>query len=104
VLLLVRSVASWVMRGLGIVVTLWLMCRRWWRARWLCWVLWVPSLRRVFRRLLIRGVILLRDVLTTVGELLGCVLVVVGVGFLSVPVALIVAGLLMVGLSWLGAR
>jgi len=66
--------------------------------------LWVPSLRRVFRRLLIRGVILLRDVLTTVVELLGCALVVVGVGFLSVPVALIVAGLLMVGLSWLGAR
>lgn len=64
----------------------------------------MPSLRRVFRRLLIRGVILLRDVLTTVVELLGCVLVVVGVGFLSVPVALIVAGLLMVGLSWLGAR
>jgi len=49
-------------------------------------------------------VILLRDVLTTVVELLGCALVVVGVGFLSVPVALIVAGLLMVGLSWLGAR
>jgi len=67
-------------------------------------MLWVPSSRRVFRRLLIRGVILLRDVLTTVVELLGCVLVVVGVGFLSVPVALIVAGLLMVGLSWLGAR
>jgi hypothetical protein len=67
-------------------------------------MLLVPSLRRVFRRLLIRGVILLRDVLTTVVELLGCVLVVVGVGFLSVPVALIVAGLLMVGLSWLGAR
>ena len=64
----------------------------------------MPSSRRVFRRLLIRGVILLRDVLTTVVELLGCVLVVVGVGFLSVPVALIVAGLLMVGLSWLGAR
>jgi hypothetical protein len=49
-------------------------------------------------------VILLRDVLTTVVELFGCVLVVLGVGFLSVPVALIVAGLMMVGLSWLGAQ
>ena len=58
----------------------------------------------MFRRLLTRGVSLMRDVLTTVVELLGCVLVVLGVGFLSVPVALIVAGLMMVGLSWLGAR
>lgn len=58
----------------------------------------------MFRRLLIRGVSPMRDVLTTVVELLGCVLVVLGVGFLSVPVALIVAGLMMVGLSWLGAR
>lgn len=64
----------------------------------------MPSLRRVSRRSLTRGVILLRDMLTTVLELFGCVLVVVGVGFLSVPVALIVAGLMMVGLSWLGAR
>jgi hypothetical protein len=54
--------------------------------------------------LLARGVSLMRDVLTTGVELLGCVLVVLGVGFLSVPVALIVAGLMMVGLSWLGAR
>ena len=58
----------------------------------------------MFRRLLIRGVSLLRDVLTTVVELFGCALVVAGVAMVSVPVALIVAGLMIVGLSWLGAR
>ena len=92
------------MRGLGIAEIPQLMCHLWWRARWRCWVLLHPSLILVFRRLLIRGVSPMRDVLTTVVELLGCVLVVLGVGFLSVPVALIVAGLMMVGLSWLGAR
>jgi len=54
----------------------------------------------VFRRLLILGV-LMRDVLTTVVELLGCVLVVVGVAMLSVPIAVVTAGVLLILLSWL---
>lgn len=56
--------------------------------------------RLVFRRLLILGV-LMRDVLTTVVELLGCVLVVVGVAMLSVPIAVVTAGVLLILLSWL---
>lgn len=54
----------------------------------------------MFRRLLILGV-LMRDVLTTVVELLGCVLVVVGVAMLSVPIAVVTAGVLLILLSWL---
>lgn len=64
----------------------------------------MASLRRVFRRLLIRGVSLLRDILTTVVELAGCALIVVGVALLSVPVSVIVAGVLMVTVSWLVAE
>lgn len=56
--------------------------------------------RLVFRRLLILGV-LMRDVLTTCVELLGCVLVVVGVAMLSVPIAVVTAGVLLILLSWL---
>lgn len=58
----------------------------------------------MFRRLLTRGVSLLRDVVTTVVELVGCALVVAGVAMLSVPVSVIVAGALMVTVSWLVAE
>lgn len=57
----------------------------------------------MFRPLLIRGVSPLRDVLTTVCELVGCALVVAGVAMLSVPVSVIVAGVLMVTVSYLVA-
>jgi hypothetical protein len=42
--------------------------------------------------------------LTTVVELIGCVLIVAGVAMLSVPVSVIVAGALMVTVSWLVAE
>jgi len=58
----------------------------------------------VFRPSLIRGVSLLRDMLTTVVELIGCALIVAGVAMLSVPVSVIVAGALMVTVSWLVAE
>lgn len=67
-------------------------------------MLWVPSSRRVFRQLLIRGVSPLRDMLTTVFEIAGCALVVAGVAMLSVPVSVIVAGVLMVTVSYLVAE
>ena len=67
-------------------------------------MLLVPSSRRVFRRLLIRGVSLLRDLLTTVVELIGCALIVAGVAMVSVPVSVIVAGVLLVTVSWLVAE
>jgi hypothetical protein len=46
----------------------------------------------------------LRDILTTVFELAGCALVVAGVAMLSVPVSVIVAGVLMVTVSYLVAE
>lgn len=58
----------------------------------------------MFRRLLIRGVSPLRDMLTTVFEIAGCALVVAGVAMLSVPVSVIVAGVLMVTVSYLVAE
>lgn len=66
-------------------------------------MLLVPSSRRVFRRSLTRGVSPLRDMLTTVFEIVGCALVVAGVAMLSVPVSVIVAGVLMVTVSYLVA-
>lgn len=56
----------------------------------------------VFPRLLILGV-LMRDLVTTVVELVGCALVVVGVAMLSVPIAVVTAGVLLILLSWLVA-
>lgn len=57
----------------------------------------------MFRRSLTRGVSPLRDMLTTVFEIVGCALVVAGVAMLSVPVSVIVAGVLMVTVSYLVA-
>lgn len=54
-------------------------------------------------RFLIRGVSLMRDLLTTVCELVGCALVVAGVALISVPLSLIVAGALTIGISFLVA-
>lgn len=62
-----------------------------------------PSSLRVSRPFLIRGVSLMRDLLTTIFELLGCALVVAGVALVSVPLSLIVAGGLMIGVSFLVA-
>lgn len=45
----------------------------------------------------------MRDLLTTIFELFGCALVVAGVALISVPVSLIVAGGLMIGVSFLVA-
>lgn len=46
----------------------------------------------------------MRDLLTTICELIGCALVVAGVALLSVPLSLIVAGALTVGVSFLVAN
>lgn len=45
----------------------------------------------------------MRDVLTTICELIGCVLIVVGVAMWNVPVAVVVAGVLMILVSYLVA-
>jgi uncharacterized membrane protein len=45
----------------------------------------------------------MRDVLTTMFELLGCVLIVVGFALWCVPVAVVVAGVLMILVSYLVA-
>lgn len=45
----------------------------------------------------------MRDLVTTIVELAGCVLIVAGVAMLSVPLSLIVAGVLTVGVSFLVA-
>lgn len=57
----------------------------------------------MFRRSSTRGVSPLRDLVTTIVELVGCVLIVAGVAMLSVPLSLIVAGVLTVGVSFLVA-
>lgn len=64
----------------------------------------------VFRLLLTLGAWTLRrffgtmvDAFTTAVELAGCVLIVAGVWMLSVPVALMVAGVLMIVVSYLVA-
>ena len=46
----------------------------------------------------------MRELFTTVVELAGLVAIVVGVGLLSVPAAVIVAGVLAVAISYLAAR
>ena len=46
----------------------------------------------------------MRELFTTVVELAGLVAIVVGVGLLSVPAAVIVAGVLAVAISYLVAR
>jgi hypothetical protein len=46
----------------------------------------------------------MRDVVTTVVEVAGLAAIVVGVGLLSVPAAVIVAGVLAVAISYLVAR
>jgi len=45
----------------------------------------------------------MRDVLTTIVELVGCCLIVVGVAMFSVPVAVVTAGVLMILVSYLVA-
>jgi hypothetical protein len=45
----------------------------------------------------------MRDLVTTGVELVGCALVVAGVAMLSVPIAVVTAGALLILLSWLVA-
>jgi len=46
---------------------------------------------------------LLRESLTTVVELIGCALIVAGLAMVSVPVSVIAAGVLAIGISFLVA-
>ena len=57
----------------------------------------------MFLRFLTRGVSLLRESLTTVVELIGCALIVAGLAMVSVPVSVIAAGVLAIGISFLVA-
>ena len=57
----------------------------------------------MFLRFLTRGVSLLRESLTTAVELIGCALIVAGLAMVSVPVSVIAAGVLAIGISFLVA-
>lgn len=55
-------------------------------------------------RLLIRGVLAMRDVVTSVVEVVGGVLIVAGVVAFSVPAGLVAAGVLCIAFSVAAAR
>jgi hypothetical protein len=93
------------MRGHGIAVIPLLMFHRWWLQHWRCMgmCLLICSNQQT-RKSLTRGVLLMRDLLTTVFEILGAGMVVAGVGLaFGVSFALITAGVLMISACYLVA-